>query len=214
MVEKFETFLRQGNMADNTISAYQYAVNDFYSRHKDLNKRNLLLYKTYLIETFKPKTVNLRIQALNKYLDFVNKTRLRLKSVKVQQRSYLENVISNADYIFLKNKLKKVVAYVLSFMMLFTMSAMNIGSVSAASTGSITVHTGKHDVNGVNFNAYRLMDATVSGNKVSYSISSNFTGFFTEELLNGTTGDDIDIKAYNYIKANVSTTDFQNKLKT
>ena len=100
MVEKFETFLRQGNMADNTISAYQYAVNDFYSRHKDLNKRNLLLYKTYLIETFKPKTVNLRIQALNKYLDFVNKTRLRLKSVKVQQRSYLENVISNADYIF------------------------------------------------------------------------------------------------------------------
>lgn len=107
MVEKFETFLRQGNMADNTISAYQYAVNDFYSRHKDLNKRNLLLYKAYLIETFKPKTVNLRIQALNKYLDFVNKTRLRLKSVKVQQRSYLENVISNADYIFLKNKLKK-----------------------------------------------------------------------------------------------------------
>ena len=52
MVEKFETFLRQGNMADNTISAYQYAVNDFYSRHKDLNKRNLLLYKAYLIETF------------------------------------------------------------------------------------------------------------------------------------------------------------------
>ena len=28
----------------------------------------------------------------------------------------------------MKNKLKKVVAYVLSFMMLFTMSAMNIGS--------------------------------------------------------------------------------------
>ncbi len=54
----------------------------------------------------------------------------------------------------MKNKLKKVIAYVLSFMMLFTMSAMNISSVSAASTGSITVHTGKHDVNGVNFNAY------------------------------------------------------------
>lgn len=42
----------------------------------------------------------------------------------------------------MKNKLKKVIAYVLSFMMLFTMSAMNISSVSAASTGSITVHTG------------------------------------------------------------------------
>ena len=51
--------------------------------------------------------MNLRIQAKNKYLTFCNKPRLRLKSVKVQQRSYLENVISNADYNFLKNKLKK-----------------------------------------------------------------------------------------------------------
>ena len=94
-------------MAKNTISAYLYAVKEFGSRHKELNKKNLLVYKTYLIETYKPKTVNLRIQAMNKYLVFVSKTKLRLKSVKVQQRSYLENVISNADYTFLKNKLKK-----------------------------------------------------------------------------------------------------------
>jgi integrase len=107
MTEKFKDHLQDGNMAKNTISAYCYAVEDFFARHKDLNKKSLLLYKNYLIETFKPKTVNLRIQALNKYLTFVGKERLRLKSVKVQQRSYLENVISNADYTFLKNKLKK-----------------------------------------------------------------------------------------------------------
>jgi integrase/recombinase XerD len=107
MVEKFKDFLVQSNIAENTITAYIYAVEDFRSKYKELSKRNLLLYKTYLIETFKPKTVNLRIQALNKYLDFVHKPKLRLKSVKVQQRTYLENVISNADYIFLKNKLKK-----------------------------------------------------------------------------------------------------------
>ena len=106
-IENFETYLRQGNMAENTIAAYLYAVKEYYSRHKELNKRNLLVYKTYLIEKFKPKTVNLRIQAMNKYLDSMGKSRLRLKSVKVQQRSYLENVISNADYAFLKNKLKK-----------------------------------------------------------------------------------------------------------
>ena len=105
--EDFELYLRQGNMAENTINAYLYAIKEYYSRHRELNKRNLLIYKTYLIETFKPKTVNLRIQAMNKYLDCIKKPRLRLKSVKVQQRSYLENVISNADYIFLKNKLRK-----------------------------------------------------------------------------------------------------------
>ena len=101
--EDFELYLRQGNMAENTINAYLYAIKEYYSRHRELNKRNLLIYKTYLIETFKPKTVNLRIQAMNKYLECIKKPRLRLKSVKVQQRSYLENVISNADYIFLKN---------------------------------------------------------------------------------------------------------------
>ena len=107
MVEKFKEYLTHSNMAKNTVSAYIYAVNDFNSRHKELTMKNLLLYKTYLIETFKPKTVNLRIQALNKYLEYLRKPRLRLKSVKVQQRTYLENVISNADYTFLKNKLKK-----------------------------------------------------------------------------------------------------------
>lgn len=107
MVEKFKDFLVQSNMAENTITAYIYAVNEFKSKYKDLTKKNLLLYKTYLIETFKPKTVNLRIQALNKYLDYIRKPQLKLKSVKIQQKTYLENVISNADYSFLKNKLKK-----------------------------------------------------------------------------------------------------------
>ena len=103
----FENVLRQANMAQNTITAYLYAVKEFNSKFKELNKKNLLVYKTFLIETYKPKTVNLRIQAINKYLDFMGKSKLRLKSVKVQQRTYLENVISNADYIFLKNKLKE-----------------------------------------------------------------------------------------------------------
>lgn len=106
MVEEFATYLTEGNMAKNTIAAYKYAVNDYLSRYKVINKSNLLLYKTHLIETFKPKTVNLRIQAINKYLEFQKKPRLHLKSVKVQQRSFLENVISNADYEFLKKKLK------------------------------------------------------------------------------------------------------------
>lgn len=106
MNEKFRLYLIDENMTKNTMTAYMYAVKDFQTRHKEVNKKDLLLYKTYLIETFKPKTVNLRIQALNKYLTFIGKERLRLKSVKVQQRSFLENVISNADYTFLKKRLK------------------------------------------------------------------------------------------------------------
>ncbi len=107
MIEDFKNYLINSNLSRNTVSVYIYAVNDFFSRYKDLNKRNLLLYKTYLIESYKPKTVNLRIQAINKYLEFLRKPGIRLKAVKVQQRSFLENVISNADYSFLKNRLKQ-----------------------------------------------------------------------------------------------------------
>ena len=107
MVTTFETALKESQMAENTITAYLYAVNDFYGKYKSLSKKNLLLYKTYLIEHFKPKTVNLRIQALNKFLEHIGKPKLRLKSVKVQQRTYLENVISQADYLFLKEQLRK-----------------------------------------------------------------------------------------------------------
>ena len=59
------------------------------------------------MEFFKPKTVNLRIQGINKYLEFLGKEKLQLKAVKVQQKNFLENVISNADYNYLKKQLKK-----------------------------------------------------------------------------------------------------------
>lgn len=106
MIQQFKEALEQGNMSANTVTAYIYAVNDFKTKYRVMNKKNLMLYKVELIEQFKPKTVNLRIQALNKYLEFVGKEHLKLKSVKVQQRTYLENVISQADYDFLKKKLR------------------------------------------------------------------------------------------------------------
>ena len=69
-IDNFEMFLRQENMSENTVSAYCFAVTDFFNRKKELTKKNLLMYKTYLMETFKPKTVNLRIQGINKYLEY------------------------------------------------------------------------------------------------------------------------------------------------
>ena len=107
MLQKFEAHLRRGNMSEHTISAYLYAVRFFQEHYSVLDKANLLAYKGFLLENYKPKTVNLRIQAINKYLQFLRKDRLCLKAVKVQQKNFLENVISNADYNFLKNQLKK-----------------------------------------------------------------------------------------------------------
>lgn len=106
-MEKFKQFLIAKNLAKNTVSAYVIAIQGYQELFDEVNKKDLLLWKTYLIENFKAKSVNLKIQAMNKYLEFIGKDKLRLKSIKVQQRMFLENVISDADYVFFKKKLKK-----------------------------------------------------------------------------------------------------------
>ena len=106
MVTTFQKHLAKTNLAKNTIASYVWTVNYFLNHYKEVNKKNLLAYKGYLVENFKPQTVNLRLQGINKYLEFTKQDKLKVKFVKVQQKNFLENVISDADYRFLKTKLK------------------------------------------------------------------------------------------------------------
>ena len=94
MQKQFSAFLAKQELSPNTVSSYLWTVEYFQRNYQTLNKENLQAYKGYLMEHFKPQTVNLRLQAINKF-------------VKVQQKNFLENVISNADYLFLKEQLKK-----------------------------------------------------------------------------------------------------------
>lgn len=106
-MEQFKCFLVRDNLSRNTVSAYVIAVKGYLSLYEEINKKNLLTWKSNLIENYKAKTVNLKIQAMNKYLEFIKKQHLKIKAVKVQQKPFLENVISDADYVFFKKKLKK-----------------------------------------------------------------------------------------------------------
>jgi len=107
MVKEFESFLRRLDLAESTVSSYVWTVNYYLNTYLEINKKNLLTYKGYLVEHFKPQTINLRLQAMNKYLEFTKHEKLKLKFVKVQQKNFLENVISNADYKFFKSSLLK-----------------------------------------------------------------------------------------------------------
>lgn len=106
-MQDFKDFLKHENLSKNTIDSYQSSVDLFFSRHENVTKDNLLSFKAFLVDSYKGKTINLRLQGINKYLDFIKKPSLKLKFVKLQQKTFLENVISDADYEFLKNKLWK-----------------------------------------------------------------------------------------------------------
>lgn len=106
-LEGFELQLRHDGLSENTVKSYVWTVVNYQQNYPCFDEDNLFAYKGYLMEFFKPKTVNLRIQAINRFLDYSGKHEMRLRAVKIQQKSFLENVISNSDYRFLKSRLKK-----------------------------------------------------------------------------------------------------------
>ena len=106
MIEHFQNYLERSGFARNTVRSYVDSVRFFLSRYGNVTEENLSAYKALLVERYKPRTVNLRLNAINKYLTFIHQRPLKVKGVKVQQKAYLENVISNADYRFFKRKLK------------------------------------------------------------------------------------------------------------
>ncbi|MCC8112243.1 MAG: site-specific integrase [Ruminococcus sp.] len=105
--EKFERHLRKTNLAENTISVYLFAIRQFERWYNVLTLQNLRTYKVYLIENFKPQTVNLPLRGMNCYLEFAGKEKWKLLLVKIQQKAFLENVISEADYEYLKACLQR-----------------------------------------------------------------------------------------------------------
>lgn len=109
----------------------------------------------------------------------------------------------------MKNMLKKLGTIAFTFFVMFSMAT----NVFAATQGTITLHTGKHNVNGVTFKVYKMMDATVTadGTAAAYTIGSDFKDFF---VTNANLGSNVtDEQAYNYIRDNVKNAEFQTKVK-
>lgn len=115
----FREYLLQHNMSDNTICVYVYAVRQFYRRHRQIIPANLQLYKVFLLEHYKPQTVNLRIRAMNCYMEYLNYENSKIPMIKVQQKMYLERIISQGDYEYLKRHLWEDEEYTYYFVVRF-----------------------------------------------------------------------------------------------
>lgn len=103
--EGFRAFLLSRGMSENTIRAYEAAVRQYFKNYSELSFENLRLYKVKLIECRRPQTVNARIRALNCYMEYCGITERRLKMVRIQRKTYLERMISQGDYEYLKRRL-------------------------------------------------------------------------------------------------------------
>ena len=107
MIKEFERHLRETYLSENTIASYLFAVRQYNEQYDGITQKNLKAYKVWLIENYKPKTVNLRLRAINCYLESIGKAKWKMPFVRVQQKAFLENVISEADYEYFKSSLKR-----------------------------------------------------------------------------------------------------------
>lgn len=103
----FKKYMLEQKLSDATVDSYTRTINFYKKNFKTLSPKKLQEYKSFLLEKYSPRTANQRIQAINKYLDYKNRPDLKLKSVRLQQKNYVENVISNADYRYFKRCLKR-----------------------------------------------------------------------------------------------------------
>lgn len=107
-MEDFKAHLLGCGFSIHTVESYLYAARQLENRMRDgLSNEALLAHKDWLSSQFAAKTVNLRITAINSYLDFIGYDGIRLKSLRVQQKPYLDNVISQSDYELLRDSLKQ-----------------------------------------------------------------------------------------------------------
>lgn len=119
-LRSFDKWMQRCNLSDATIKSYTRTMEYYFKKYNALSKHNLLAYKDYLINReYAPKTINSRINALNKYCDFCNRKSLKLSLVKVQNKPFLDNIISEEDYKYFVRKLKEDEDYGTYFLVKF-----------------------------------------------------------------------------------------------
>ena len=91
-MDNFKNYLFHQNLSNNTINSYCVAVSKYFDDFDDVSKQNLFAFKAVLVDKYKGKTVNLRIQGINKYLEFIGKEKLKLKYIKQSTATFLVNI--------------------------------------------------------------------------------------------------------------------------
>jgi len=106
-MKEFRLYLEEKKLSENSIVSYLGSIRLYQSLYTDITAANIRSYRTYLLDHYKPATVNQRIHGLNHYLDYLGLPQYKPPTVKLQQTSYLDEIISNKDYLTLKRRLKK-----------------------------------------------------------------------------------------------------------
>lgn len=110
-LQKFEKYLFTEEYAEATIRKYIFDVNKCLGfmgkKNREVNKEYLRKYKSYLLSQYSPSTVNSYMISINKYLKWNGLKDLQMKTIRIQKKTCLENVISTEEYMTLLDEAKR-----------------------------------------------------------------------------------------------------------
>ena len=101
-ISEFAQFLLEEEKSEITIKKYIRDVRKFadFADRKELSKTLTVEYKATLTEKFKPSSVNSMLAAVNKFMDFLNLPRFKVKPLKIQRMLFLseERELKREEY--------------------------------------------------------------------------------------------------------------------
>jgi site-specific recombinase XerD len=101
-LEGYRDWLKLREKARLTINKYVREAERFlcFSRKNitSITKQDVIDYKTHLTAIYKPVSVNSALIALNQLFAFLGDDSLRVKTVKIQRKHSLNNVLSEEEY--------------------------------------------------------------------------------------------------------------------
>lgn len=101
-ISEFAQFLLEEEKSEITIKKYIRDVRKFadFADRKELSKTLTVEYKATLMEKFKPSSVNSMLAAVNKFMDFLNLPRFKVKPLKIQRMLFLseERELKREEY--------------------------------------------------------------------------------------------------------------------
>lgn len=102
VLQQFENYLRYEEKAEATISKYLHDVSEMmaYMGDSEINKDLLIQYREDISAKCRAQTVNGKLSAVNAFLKFMDLEEYRIKFLKVQKRSYLDEKreLNESDY--------------------------------------------------------------------------------------------------------------------
>ena len=107
LIESFEFYLKSEEKSDITVKKYVSDVRKFYEFVKNIpiEKSAVLEYKAMLTKKYAARSVNSKLAALGSLFKFLGWRDLKVKSLKLQHRTYSveDKELSKAEYLRLCN---------------------------------------------------------------------------------------------------------------